>query len=231
MDYSITGCVRPKFEPNGTKVKAEGFGWRKSAHQFWTHAVPDEHILPDDWPVEVSIFFEKLVIGFDNARIKVCVASPSGKIVEEIFVDPLKSHSAEEKLADMVNEEFNLLFDPVPWVKGKRLKVTCFGFGAVTNGHPFEYFPEPCIFWGVGVKAFQFLVPWHEPRKIRESTEILRDVGTIYDRSFRPMKDDLLVVPGSIIFSPALPPFTAEVLFDAFSTTEAEGHDRMWTKY
>lgn len=231
MDYSIKGRVRPKLEPNETKIRKEGYGWRKSTHQCWTHAVPSEYILPDDWPVEVSILFEKLVGSSNGARIKVCAASPSGEIIEEFFVDPSKSHAAEEKLADMVNEELNLLFDPVPWKMGRRLKRTRIGFGTVTNGHPFDYFPEPCMFWAVGVKAFQFLAPWHEPTDVGESIERLRHAGLIYDYSLQSMKDDLLVVPGSIIYSPMLPPFTAEVRFDAFSTTEVENHDGMWTRY
>ncbi|NBB81216.1 MAG: hypothetical protein GVY36_17560 [Verrucomicrobia bacterium] len=42
---------------------------------------------------------------------------------------------------------------------------------------------------------------------------------------------DLLYLPGSQIHRPGLPPFTAEVLFDAFSEVEVEGSDWLWTKY
>lgn len=231
MDYSIRGRVRPKLEPNEAKVKKEGYGWRKSVHRGWMHALPNEHVFPDDWPVEISMFFEKLVSGSSTKRIKVYTASHTGEIVDECSFDPAKSYAVEEKLADLMNQELNLLFDPVPWQHGKRSKKTRLGFGTVTNGHPFDYFPEPCMFWAVGVRAFQFLVPWHEPTKIGESIETLRNAGLTFDYRFQPLKDDLLVLPGSVIYAPMLPPFTAEVLFDAFSTTEVEDHNALWSKY
>jgi len=231
MEYAIKGRTRPKFEPNETKVKAEGYGWRKSIHSAWMHALPYEHIEQEDWPIEASMFLEKLASGDKHASLKICAASPQGEIIHTKFVNPYEHEKIEDMLADFANAGHNLLFDPVIWRNGKRLRKSRVGFGTVTNGHPFDFFPEPSIYWAVGVKAFQFLLPLHEPMKLGEVSQTAQPADLDFYWSQKPKRNDLMIIPGSLIHNPFQPPFTAEVLFDAFSVTDIDNSDDLWSKY
>jgi hypothetical protein len=198
------------------------FGRRKSVHLGWFQVKPVEVVYPEQWPEDAAQFLDALRNQEASYRIRVCSVSREGDILETLFVDP-ELVAASEQIAVLEPEEHNLMFDPVPYRNGKRLATTRFGWLTVSGAHPFESFPEPVIFWAVGANAYQALIPWYERvnlqescRRIAESTHFPLQSKIISSAS------DLLHIPGSLVHSGKLPPFTAEVLYDAMSATDVE---------
>jgi hypothetical protein len=214
------------------KVKSEGYGWRKSIHKGWIqnyyHQFPD----PNGWPIEAEIFLQKVGDCSPSNRVRVCAVSRHGDVEAEHFLNPVEDMAITDVLFDLAAySDHNVMFDPVPWKRGVRSNRTRLGFKTVVGEHPFDYFPIPTMFWGIGTSAFQFLSPLPFAMEVAAMTEMLEGSGLSRADRIDLSTDELLYVPGSIIRRPGLPPFTAEVLFDAFSEVEVDGDDRMWTKY
>jgi len=214
------------------KAKSEGYGWRKSIHKGWIQNYYHQHPKPDGWPVEAEIFLQKVGDCSPSNRVRVCAVTPHGDIEAEHFLNPIEDMAMADVLFDLAAySDHNVMFDPVPWKRGVRSSRTRLGFKTVVGEHPFDYFPSPTMFWGIGVSAFQFLSPLPYAMEVAAMTEIFEGSGLSRADRIDLSTDELLYVPGSIIRRPGLPPFTAEVLFDAFSELEIEGGDWLWTKY
>lgn len=220
------------FEARPADFEQKVFGWRQSVHSGWISCQPRGCTDPNGWPFEGAEFLCRLGEEDPNLRIKVVATSRKGKVIKEVFMDPSDSGGVEDRLFDLEPETVNLLFDPVPWVDGKRKKDTRFGWLTISGQNPLGTFPEPVAYWAVGPHAYQSLIPWHMPVKLKDSCKnaenALRFSGSI---SVRSKEDDLLIMPGSIVHAGHLPPFTAFMKYDMFSVTEVGDPDAFWTQY
>lgn len=214
------------------KVKSGGYGYRKSVHKGWIQNYYHQHLKPEGWPVDAEIFLQKVGDCDSNNRVRVCAVSPKGRIEAERFLNPTKDMAIADILYDRaIGSACNIMFDPVPWKKGKRSKRTRLAFRTIVGEHPFDYLPSPTIFWGVGLSAYQLLAPLSHAMKVQEMTELMDNASLSRARRLHQPSDELLYVPGSLIHRPGLPPYTAEVLFDAFSDVDVVGGDWLWTQY
>jgi len=197
------------------------FGRRKSIHSGWFQVKPVGFVDLDEWPEDAAQFLDALKSEEASYRVRVCSVARDGTILDSVLVDPWPD--APEQIAALDPEEHNLMFDPVPYRNGKRLTTTRFGWMTISGAHPFESFPEPVIFWAVGANAYQALVPWYERVKLQESCHRIAE-STHFPLQSKVISDtsDLLHLPGSLVHSGRLPPFTAEVLYDAMSATHVE---------
>jgi hypothetical protein len=215
-----------------SKAKEHGYGPRKSVHKGWIQNYYHQLLKPDGWSVEAEIFLQKVGDCDSNNRVRVCAVNPKGKIEAERFFNPAKYMVIADVLYDWATgSACNIMFDPVPWIRGKRSKRTRLAFRTVVGEHPFDYFPSPTIFWAIGVAAYQFLAPLPHPMKVRDMIELMDNAGLSRAHRLQQPGDELLYVPGSLIHRPGLPPYTAEVLFDAFSEVDVVGGDWLWTQY
>ena len=208
------------------------YGWRYSVHNGWANLEPNGYSGYDDWSHEGAEFLCRL--GEENPQnaIKVVAQSRDGKTIKEVFIDPSDFEDAQHKLLELKPESVNLLFDPVPWVKGKRKRKTRFGWITMSGVHPLSSFPEPVAYWAVGPHAYQALLPWHMPVKIRLSCEQAEYAVPCWPSGWSESKaSDLLVMPGSIIHAGSLPPFTALMKYDMFSVSEVEDQDTFLQQY
>jgi hypothetical protein len=236
MDFPILGQVRPKFNVNNTADKRDrynkpDYGWRKSVHKGWMQCLP--HVIggANDWATEADMFVGQLGEHSSDIKIKICAVSTTGKITQEAFLQANREWDNALQLHSLEPDLYNIMFDPVPWKNGRRFKTTKFGFGTTTGKHPFDLFPEPVIFWTIAPNAYQYLLPWHETLSIEESKRRIRAQDhNCGQNSFEP-KQDLMHLPGSLIHKPNMPPATAAVLYDAFSTTEVSDTNLLWSKY
>ena len=195
-------------------------GWRHSLHNGWIHLEPNDVPEFDGWAHDAAEFLYRLGEGNSKNAIRVVAKSRSGELIKEVFIDPSDFEDAQHKLLELEPESVNLVFDPVPWKKGKRKKKTRFGWVTMSGVHPLGSFPEPVIYWSVGPNAYQALLPWHKPRDLNPSCGHSHDAVAYSPTGFSESKvDDLLVMPGSIIHAGQLPPFTSIVRYDMLSTT------------
>lgn len=232
MEHGQESQPRVRLNQTELKVKGEGYGWRKSCHSGWMQNYFGQRLEVSGWPEEAEIFLQTLAQNDQSCRIRICSVSTTGDLVSEHFVDPTKDMRTAELLYELsFDREHNIMFDPVPWKNGKRYSTTRLGFKTIVGEHPFDYFPNPAMFWSVGVAAYQFLTLLPEVMDIQDMVELLEPSGLELAWRVESTKQDLLYLPGSLILKPDLPPFTAEVLFDAFSVVEVDGGDWLWTKY
>ena len=129
---------------------------RESVHADWILRNEETIAGLSGWAVEVENFF-RVIAQHDPERImRICSVSKNGSITAEHFVGFNEHFTIAQVLMDLSeNEDCNLMFDPIPWVQGKRPRKTRFGFRTVTVGHPFDYYPSPSIFWSIGSSAYQ----------------------------------------------------------------------------
>ena len=214
------------------KVKTDGYGWKKSIHKGWIQHYYHQHPEPYGWPVEAEIFLQKVGDCSPSNRVRVCAVSPHGDVEAEHFLNPAEDMAMADVLLDLAAyTDHNVMFDPVPWKRGVRLNRTRLGFKTIVGEHPFDYFPCPTMFWEIGASAYQFLAPLPRAMELQQMVKMLDCAGLTRAHRLENPNNELLYVPGSLIHRPGLPPFTAEVLFDAFSEVEVDGGDWLWTKY
>lgn len=214
------------------KVKSGGYGYRKSVHKGWIQHYYHQHLKPEGWSVDAETFLQKVGDCDSNNRVRVCAVNPKGGTEVERFFKPTKDMAIADILHDWATgSACNIMFDPVPWIRGKRLKRTRLGFRTIVGEHPFDYLPSPTVFWAIGVSAYQFLAPMPHLMKVRDMIEFMDNAGLSGAQRLHQPSDELLYVPGSLIHRPGLPPYTAEVLFDAFSEVDVVGGDWLWTQY
>lgn len=236
MDFPILGQLRPNFEVGRLCDQADNYGttkygWRKSGHKGWLQCRPEDVGDANDWATEAEMFLRQLGYCASKSQVRVCAVSKKGKLKKEYFFEPDDDWINANKLRELMPEKHNIMFDPVLWKNSKRSKSSRLGFATVSGAHPFELFPEPVIFWAIGVNAYQLLLPWHEELTLKQNERRIKeqDFGTDCNKFF-PL-DDLMHLPGSLIHRPNMPPMTAAVLYDAFSVTDVEDTESLWSQY
>lgn len=236
MDFPILGQVRPNFKAGKKIDKADKYGtvkygWRKSTHKGWFQCRPQDVGGANDWATEAEIFIGQLGEHSSRNQVKICAVSADGKVQKKALFDPSKDWDNALKLMKLEPEKNNIMFDPVLWRNGKRSKKTKLGFGTISGVHPFEFFPEPVMFWTIGPNAYQFLSPWHEEISLKEDRKRMRDQSVEMDSHHFIPKQNLMHLPGSLIHRPNMPPVTAAVLYDAYACLEPLDSETLWTKY
>ena len=213
-------------------IERNGYGWRQSVHADWILRNEETIAGLSGWAVEVENFF-RVIAQYDPERVmRICSVSKNGSITAENFVGFTEHFTIAQVLMDLSEkEDCNLMFDPIPWVRGKRPRKTRFGFRTVTVGHPFDYYPSPSIFWSIGSSAYQSMTVLPGDRKSREVTELFGRLDDGRDHNPRRSRLPLFYVPGSEILSPDRSAFSSEVQFDEITERCDDGKEWRWTKY
>lgn len=140
------------------RVKSDGYGWRKSIHKGWIQSYFHQSAEPHGWSIEAEIFLQKVGDCSPSNRIRLCAVSQHGDIEDEHFLNPAEDMAMVDVLFDLAAySDHNIMFDPVPWKRGIRSNRTRLAYKTIVGEHPFDYFPSPNMFWGVGTGAYQFL--------------------------------------------------------------------------
>lgn len=236
MDFPILGQVCPNFKPVSISDDRKDYGkskygWRKSVHKGWMQCLP--HLIggPNDWATEAEMFIGQLGENSPDYQVQIYAISAEGEIKKKKLLHANRDWDNALELYGLKPDLNNIMFDPVLWKNGRRLKSTRLGFATTTGWHPFDLFPEPVMYWTIGPNAYQFLLPWHEQISLKENKRRLEVQDHNNGQNLFFPKRDLMHMPGSLVHKPNMPPVTAAVLFDAFSTTEVENHDALWSKY
>lgn len=213
-------------------IERNGYGWRQSVHADWILRNEETIAGLSGWAVEVENFF-RVTAQHDPERVmRICSVSKNGSLTAEHFVGFTEHFTIAQVLMDLSEQEdCNLMFDPIPWVHGKRPRKTRFGFRTVTVGHPFDYYPSPSIFWSVGRSAYQSMTVLPGDWSNREVNEVFGGVDGGCKLTSKLSRLNLLYVPGSEILLPDRAPFSSEVQFDEITEWCDDGKEWRWTKY
>lgn len=233
MEASNFGRVCPPSDRPLKNHFSGAYGWRRSAHEFWSEFEPGKkYTFCDDWFYDGTEFIARL--GEGDPRHRVCANSVSaqGKIKREELVDPSDFKTTNARLEELHPVKNSLMFDPVLWLEEERMDTTRFGWVTLSGSHPLSLFPEPVIYWAIGSNAYQALIPWHRPLTVKESCQrITEAVFQGLEGAAESSEDDFLFMPGSLIHLDPLPAFTASVLYDAFALVDGMFVEHCWVKY
>jgi hypothetical protein len=170
------------------------------------------------WIKTIERFIYTLAESDEEKAIQIEARSAKNKLKAKRFINGDCHHHFAYEMTDLVAMQCNLVFRPQLVEFGEKTGTTKFGWFTCVGEEPFKLFPDPAIVWKIGSNAYQGLMPLpHEMLVDLVIAYVTGENDGHYQGTLTSGPNDLLYLPGSLIYKPGLPPYTAEIIKDDFT--------------